>query len=72
MIGVLRFHSIKPCPQQKFVETWSSRYSNAEIMVTIFIKGKNGPVGPGRINMRSKDIALNVLLQDNGMSAQVP
>ena len=41
-------------------------------MFTLFIDRKMGPVGPGRINMRNKDTTLNVLLQDNDMSAQVP
>ena len=40
-------------------------------MVTIFIDRKVGPVGPGWKNMRNNDTTLDVLLQDNNMSAQV-
>ena len=41
-------------------------------MLTLFIDRKVGPVGPGRINMRNEEATLNVLLQDNDMTAQVP
>ena len=54
------------------LENRPSRSSYAEKMATIFIDRKIGHVGPGRINMRNKDIPLNVLLQDNDRSTQVP
>ena len=57
---------------KSLLENRSSRSSDVKIMVTLFIDRKVGPFGPGRINMRNKDAALNVLLQDNDMSAQVP
>ena len=57
---------------KSLLENRSSRSSYTKIMVLLFIDRKVGPIGPGRINMGNKDIALNVLLQDNDMRVQVP
>ena len=57
---------------KSLLDNRSSRFRDVKIMVTLYIDRKVGPFGPGRINMRNKDTTLNVLLQDNDTSAQVP
>ena len=57
---------------KSLLENRSSRSGYAKIMLALFIDRREGPVGPGWINIRNKDTTLNVLLQDNDMSAQVP